>query len=187
MPHTTAPGFLDSATVTTTEQLPGSQPGVTRTRGVCTAHGWTITWVECTPGSVRVSAELPGIVLVVGDDATCDLGSTTVLLGTQGSAIVRAESAPPALLLGSAQRRIVPRAPGVDDPLHLNTVDRLLVLSADALEALPSPFPQQRPWHHDLHGQTSNELLTLLFGELTHGSGAVIVRERAPHHTGYAA
>ncbi|MGL5859505.1 MAG: hypothetical protein ACRC35_14085 [Angustibacter sp.] len=157
----------------------GQAPG-TRTRGTCTAGGWTVTWVQSSSGSVRVTDDIPGLVVVVGDDATSDVLSTTVLLGSGGSAMVRAESAPPALMITGERARTVPRIPGLDDVVRLAGDDRLLVLSADALDALPGLLPQHRPWAEDAGARSPAGLLDHLFRKLAVGSGAVIVPSGRP-------
>jgi hypothetical protein len=150
--------------------------GAHRMRGTCTADGWTVAWVQSHPGAVRVTGVADGLVVVVGDDVTSDLLSTTLMLAPGGGATVRAAASPPGLLVAPAHVRTVPGTPGVDDVVTIADGDRLLVLSADALDGLPDARPQQhRPWAEEVAQHEPEELLDHLFRDLARGSGAVVV------------
>ncbi len=162
-----------------------------RTVGSCTAHGWTVTWIQEYPGSVRVSSGVQGLVLTVGDPSGTDrrvgdrgpVGSyrpvdplsTRVLLSAEGRATVQAAAAPPALLVGTGLARTIPEVPGMEQRAALTTGDRLLVLSADALDGLPVSRPRQhRPWVDQAGVQEPVRFLADLFQDLDRGSGAMV-------------
>jgi hypothetical protein len=149
--------------------------GWQRTRGSCTADGWTVTWVQAKPGAIRVSGGRDGLVVVVGDDVRDVQLSTTLMLSPHGGATVRAASSPPGLLVAPTYTRTVPGIPGIDDVVTMTAGDRLLVLSADALDALPDRRPRQfRPWVEEVSNREPDDLLEHLFRDLTGGSGAVV-------------
>ncbi len=155
--------------------VPQRNPSGTRSSGSCTTDGWTITWIQSSPGSVQVNCGGTGVVVVVGDDERISGLSTSLLLSRTGGALVRAASAPPGLLVSEHYTRTVPGIPGVDDCVTLAPGDRLLVLSADALEALPVTRPRQhRPWVDQVHQQPPAEFLARLFRDVEGGSGAIM-------------
>jgi hypothetical protein len=154
----------------------GIRRGWQRTRGSCTADGWTVTWVQAKPGAVRVTGGRDGLIVVVGDDVSDERLSTKLMLSPQGGATVRAAASPPGLLVAPAYTRTVPGIPGTDDVVTLAAADRLLVLSADALDALPDQRPRQyRPWIEEVSGREPDDLLEHLFRDLSGGSGVVVV------------
>jgi hypothetical protein len=149
-----------------------------RSRGSCTVDGWTVTWVQERPGSVRVTAGPTGVKVVIGDDVHSEAHSTTLLLSSAG-ATVRAASAPPGLLVGQSWARTVPGIPGIDDFVTMSVADRLLVLSADALDALPLSRPREhRPWVDQVSTQEPDVFLEGLFRDLDGGSGAILTHSR---------
>ncbi|MGL5828435.1 MAG: hypothetical protein ACRC0L_02555 [Angustibacter sp.] len=170
---------------------PTADRGHERTVGSCAAHGWLITWIQDYPGSVRVSSGLRGLVVTVGDPGGADrrVGdrgpagryrpvdplSTRILLSAEGRATVQAAAAPPALLVGGGPARTIPEVPGVQQRAELAAGERLLVLSADALDGLPVSRPRQhRPWVDQAGVADPASFLTDLFRDLDGGSGAMI-------------
>jgi hypothetical protein len=159
--------------------------------GTYAASGWTVTWIQENPGSVRISSGQQGLVVVVGDPGPerrqigdrgpvgsyrpLDPLSTRVLLAPDGRATVQGAAAPPALLANATQARTIPDVPGCDEQAVISASERLLVLSADALEGLPVSRPRQhRPWIDQVGVREPAEFLAELFRDLDGGSGAIM-------------
>jgi hypothetical protein len=144
---------------------------------VVRAWGWAVTSCEGPGGVVRVVRGRDGLRIAVGDQSADADHRTRVALSRDGVATVRAAATPPALLVSPRAARTVPAVPGIPERTTLSTADRLLVLSADALDALPESLAsvlQALP--AKVSGRDPADLLTELFADLPSGSGVIVVR-----------
>jgi hypothetical protein len=140
-------------------------------------HGWAVATRSGAPRGVRLLAVPGGLRLEVSDVGTPDR-CTRVDLRADGLATVQASTTPPALLVGSEDARTVPALPGGADSVRLDAGQRLLVLSSDALDALPVSLAavlQSLPAR--FADREPHELLRELTADLDVGSAAIVVRE----------
>lgn len=157
--------------------LPPSGTDVLLEPQVVTAYGWTVTWCQGRGGLVRVVRTGEGLVLTVGDEPHTAERRTRVVLHRDGALTVRAAATPPGLLVTPVSARTIPAVPGVAERTALTPDHRLLVLSADALDAMPQSLVdvlQALPT--EVTGCPPAELLGRLFADLPYGSGAVVIR-----------
>jgi hypothetical protein len=152
---------------------------------VMTGSAWLVATWQGVPGLTQVRQAASGTRLEVGDAAVPGSARTQVLLREDGGVFVRASVTPPALFVTTSTARTVPAVPGVPERVQLDVGDRLLLLSADALDALPESLAQVLA---ELPAQVGSrspvELLRSLFGFPPVGSGAVAMRTRKTFHLG---
>ncbi len=144
---------------------------------VVRAHGWVVATRCGGQGVVHLVETRGGLRLEIGDAATDDR-RTRVDLRPGGAISVYASTTPPALLVGAADARTVPALPGGAEAARLDVGQRLLVLSSDALDALPVSLAavlQSLPAR--LADREPHELLRELTADLDGGSAAIVVRQ----------
>jgi hypothetical protein len=144
---------------------------------VVRAHGWVVASRSSAAGGVRIVHTRGGLRLDVCDASSPDR-STQVDLRADGGVRVYASTTPPALLVGEQDARTVPALPGGAESVQLDVDGRLLVLSSDALDALPvsvAAVLQSLPAR--LAAGEPHELLRDLTADLDAGSAALVVRE----------
>lgn len=140
-------------------------------------HGWAVATRSGAPRGVRLLAVPGGLRLEVADGGTPDR-CTRVDLCDDGHVTVRASTTPPAVLVGPDDVSTLPALPGGADRVRLDAGQRLLVLSSDALDALPVSLAavlQSLPAR--LADREPHELLRELTADLDVGSAAIVVRE----------
>ncbi|HEX3004901.1 MAG TPA: hypothetical protein VHO27_11875 [Angustibacter sp.] len=146
-------------------------------------HGWVVATRCSDVGGVRLVSTRGGLRLDVADAGSPER-STQVDLRADGGVRVYASTTPPALLVGADDARTVPALPGGAESLRLDVGQRLLVLSSDALDALPvsvAAVLQSLPAR--LAAGEPHELLRDLTADLDAGSAALVVRESPVHAT----
>ncbi len=132
---------------------------------------------------MRLVSTRGGLRLDVADAGSPER-STQVDLRADGGVRVYASTTPPALLVDADDARTVPALPGGAESLRLDAGQRLLVLSSDALDALPvsvAAVLQSLPVR--LAAGEPHELLRDLTADLDAGSAALVVRESPVHGT----
>ncbi|KQX61751.1 hypothetical protein [Angustibacter sp. Root456] len=147
------------------------------------AHGWVVATRSSQVGGVRLASPRGGLRLDVADAGSPER-STRVELGADGGVHVAASTTPPALLVDADSARTVPALPGGTESLRLDVGQRLLVLSADALDALPvsvAAVLQSLPAR--LAAGEPQDVLRELTADLDAGSAALVVRESPVHGT----
>lgn len=147
------------------------------------SHGWVVATRSSQAQGVRLVETHGGLRLDVTDAGSPDR-STRVDLRADGGVRVYASTTPPALLVDAADARTVPALPGGAESLRLDAGQRLLVLSSDALDALPvsvAAVLQSLPAR--LAAGEPHELLRDLTADLDAGSAALVVRESPVHGT----
>lgn len=144
---------------------------------VCGA--WTVALSATSGVETRVD-QVGGVMLVSVRDADTSEG-TTVVLHADGTVTVRAGATPPALLVSPTSARTLPAVPGVSETVRFDTAQRLLVLSSDALDALPESLAQVlQALPERVIGREPADLLTQLFADLPGGSGVIVARRPVP-------
>jgi hypothetical protein len=141
---------------------------------------WTVT-SQCTAGGVVLAERgRDGLTIEVGDE-NGDLDNRTVLrLGRDGALSVSAPATPPALLVSPYGARTVPSVPGLTEQTRLDVGERLLVLSADALDAMPASLAAVfQALSAQVTGRDPAELLDELFEALPRGSAVIVARRPA--------
>jgi hypothetical protein len=144
---------------------------------------WTVTTQATAGGVVRVERDRDGLRVWVGDELA-GLGeparSTVLRLSRDGAVQVSASATPPALLVSRDGARTVPAVPGLTEQTRLDVGERLLVLSADALDALPQSLAAIfQALSAQVTGRDPVELLDELFAALPRGSAAIVTRRPA--------
>lgn len=140
------------------------------------AHGWVVATRCARAGGARVRPSPHGLRVEVSDAGSPER-CTEVVLHTDGGVRVTASTTPPALLVDAADARTVPALPGGAETLRLDSGQRLLVLSSDALDALPvsvAAVLQSLPAR--LAAGEPDVLLRDLTADLDAGSAALVVR-----------
>ncbi len=151
---------------------------------VVSSELWTVTGCAGAGGVVAVDRVDGGLQVSVGDESAGRSRRTLVALRPDGSVLVAASSTPPALLVSPGGACTIPSVPGVPERGRLDTDQRLLVLSSDALDALPASLAsvlQALP--AQVTGRDPADLLTELFADLPRGSGVIIARRPATEAT----
>lgn len=178
MPQQSTQQLEDMVALTIPAWLPPTGPELLVEPQVVTAYGWTVTWCQGRGGLVRVVRTGEGLVLTVGDEPHTADRRTRVVLHRDGALTVRAAATPPGLLVSPASARTIPAVPGIPERAALSPEHRLLVLSADALDAMPQSLAavlQELP--AQVMGAAPADLLSRLFADLPGGSGAVVTRD----------
>ncbi|GAB3591773.1 hypothetical protein GCM10027446_10810 [Angustibacter peucedani] len=142
--------------------------------------GWTVTSSSSRPDDVRLDVVDGVLRLTVEDGGGNSRERTTVVLQADGEVTVDAGAMPPALLVSPRSARTLPAVPGVPETVRFDTGQRLLVLSADALDALPESLVhvlQALP--EQVTGREPAVLLGELFADLPGGSGVIVARRPA--------
>ncbi|MGN6610232.1 MAG: hypothetical protein ACTHLJ_00505 [Angustibacter sp.] len=147
------------------------------------AHGWVVVTRSSHVGGARVTSTRGGLCLDVAD-ASSPERSTRVELRSDGGVLVAAATTPPALLVDAGSARTVPALPGGSESLRLDVGQRLLVLSSDALDALPvsvAAVLQSLPAR--LAAGEPQHVLRDLTADLDAGSAALVLRGSPVHGT----
>lgn len=147
------------------------------------AHGWVVATRSSHPGGAQVVRTRGGLGVDVADAGSLER-STRVDLRSDGGVTVAASTTPPALLVDTDSARTVPALPGGTESLRLDVGQRLLVLSSDALDALPMSVAavlQSLPAR--LAAGEPQDVLRDLTADLHAGSAALVVRESPVHRT----
>jgi hypothetical protein len=142
--------------------------------------GWTVASRAGVPGGVRLLRHRGDLRLEVGDGVTPG-ARTCIDLRADGTIRVHASTTPPALLVASDGARPVPTLSGAAEEARLDSGQRLLVLSSDALDALPVSLAavlQSLPAR--LTQAEPDEVLRELSADLDGGSAAIVLRDAAP-------
>ncbi len=160
-------------------QVPAPRAPARRARPrVLSSGGWLVTSSTADGRDVRFDRAGDVLLVEVGDGNT-DAG-TTVVLAADGTITVHAETTPPALLVSATSARTLPAVPGVPETVRFDTGQRLLVLSSDALDALPESLVQVlQALPEQVTGREPADLLTQLFADLPGGSGVIVARRPA--------
>ena len=143
------------------------------------AHGWAVASRAGAHDGVRLVDEGDVLRLTVAD-AGSPQRCTEVELHADGRVRVHATTTPPALLVAGGSVQPLPALPGFAGRARLDEEDRLLVLSSDALDALPvsvAAVLQSLPAR--LADGAPHAVLRELTADLQAGSAAIIVREAA--------
>jgi hypothetical protein len=150
---------------------------ISRPSAVVRRHGWVVATRSGAPHGVRLTEVAGGLCLEVADSSSLER-CTRVDLRADGVVRAYAATTPPALLVAAADVRTVPALPGGAETVRLDVGQRLLVLSSDALDALPVSLAsvlQSLPAR--LADREPDELLRELTADLDVGSAAIVVRE----------
>lgn len=150
------------------------QPRVVRTAG------WTVT--ACSAPGATVTVERSGacLVVTVGDEGAPPSACTRVELGADGTALVHAAATPPAVLVSAEAARTLPELPGLPGRTTVAPDERLLVVSADALDALPESLAAVlRALPSRVSSSDPAQLLAELFADLPRGGGVIVTRGTA--------
>ena len=141
------------------------------------AHGgWQVNHIQPTPGSVRVTSRSEGVTVMIGDGPESQPWCTTVELDPDGRASVQTSASPPCVLMSSREVRMVPDGPEVMGTAQLDVGDRLLVMSAEALGALPEALiAMRRSATRTGNPEGPGDLLKRLLHDLPIGAAAVAV------------
>ena len=141
---------------------------------------WTVT-SQCTAGGVvLVERRRDGLTIEVGDERSDPDHRTVLRLGRDGRLSVSAATTPPALLVAPDGARTVPSVPGLTEQTGLDVGERLLVLSADALDAMPASLAAVfQALSAQVTGRDPVELLDELFAALPRGSAVIVTRRPA--------
>lgn len=152
---------------------------------------WTVLVAEQVLGVADVRTVDDGGQVFVADLPETGTGGTSgnsfasALCGPGGSVQVTTRNAPPALLVTSAGHRAVPDGVAHHETVTLDPGDRLILLSASALEGLPCCLARvlHEPPDRLLRADES-ALLVEVFDQQQSGAGAVVVRSatRNPRH-----
>jgi hypothetical protein len=135
-----------------------------------------VNHIQPTPGSVRVTPRADGVTLVIGDGPESAPWCTTVDLGADGIARVHTSASPPCVLMTPREVRMVPDGPQVTGRARLDVGDRLLVMSAEALGALPEALSAMRSaGTPTADSECPGDLLQTLLHDLPIGAAAVAV------------
>ena len=138
--------------------------------------GWRVDHIQPTPGSVRVRTRPEGVTVVIGDGPDSRPWCTTVQLDADGTASVRTSASPPCVLLTPRDVRVVPDGPENRGSVQLDAGDRLLVMSAEALGALPEALSAMRTAaRQPVDTDHPEDLLKCLLQDLPTGAAAVVV------------
>ena len=143
------------------------------------SQGWAVASRCESEHGVRLVRLGSGLRLLVAD-AGSPQRCTQVDLHADGAVRVHATTTPPALLVSGADARPLPALPGFAQRARLDSGQRLLVLSSDALDALPvsvAAVLQSLPSR--LAGGEPQEVLRALTADLDVGSAVIVVREDA--------
>jgi len=142
--------------------------------------GWTVT--ACSAPGAVVSVERDGecLIVTVGDETGPASAHTRVELGPDGTALVHAAATPPAVLVSADAARTLPELPGVPERTTVAPDERLLVVSADALDALPESLAAVlRALPSRVSASDPAQLLAELFADLPRGGGVIVTRGTA--------
>ncbi|WP_426564489.1 hypothetical protein ACPPVT_00650 [Angustibacter sp. McL0619] len=141
---------------------------------------WTVTCQSTADGVVQVDRTRDGMRIAVGDRRSEPEQSTVLRLARDGSLTVSAAATPPALLVSPDGARTVPAVPGLTEQTRLDVGERLLVLSADALDAMPASLAAVfQALSAQVTGRDPVELLDELFAALPRGSAVIVTRRPA--------
>jgi hypothetical protein len=138
--------------------------------------GWRVDSIQPTAGSIRVTPHRGGLTVVIGDGPQSRPWCTTVELHADGTASVHRSASPPCVLLTARDVGIVPKGPESRGRARLEVGDRLLMMSAEALGALPNTLSAMRRSATSLDTERPGELLERLLHDLPSGAAAVAVR-----------
>lgn len=139
--------------------------------------GWRVDHIQPTPGSVHVRTRPEGVTIVIGDGPDSRPWCTRVQLDADGTASVRTSASPPCVLLTPRDVRVVPDGPENRGRAQLDVGDRLLVMSAEALGALPEALGAMRTAAKPLvDTDAAEDLLKSLLEDLPTGAAVVVVR-----------
>ena len=138
---------------------------------------WQVHHLQPTPDSVRVTPGSEGLTVVIGDGPESQPWCTTVLLAADGSVSVQTAASPPGVLMTSREVRMVPGGPGGVGRARLDVGDRLLIMSAEALGALPEALgAMRRSTTPTVNTASPGDLLRRLLHDLPIGAAAIAVR-----------
>jgi hypothetical protein len=141
---------------------------------------WTVTCQSTAGGVVLVDRRADGLRISVGDERSEPDQRTVLRLGRDGAVTVSAATTPPALLVSPDGARTVPAVPGLTEQTRLDVGERLLVLSADALDAMPASLAAVfQALSAQVTGRDPVELLDELFAALPQGSAVIVTRRPA--------
>ncbi len=153
--------------------------------GVVRSHdgpgGWQVTVIECPNGLANVESRRGVTQVFVADLPVAGMNDPNRFAAAactpEGDALVVARQAPLPLLVTPEGQRAAPAHPDRDELLHLAEGDRLVILSASALEAMASSVRTLlRGPTEFLLKRDPIELLTDLVDGAGAGSGAIICR-----------
>lgn len=156
--------------------------------GVVRTHngpgGWQVTVVECPNGLANVETRRGVTQVFVADLPVAGVDDPNRFAAAactpEGDALVVARQAPLPLLVTPDGQRATPANPDRDELLHLGEGDRLLILSAAAIEAMPTSVGRLLRGATDVLLKADPvELLTDLVDGVGAGSGAIICRHSA--------
>ncbi len=143
----------------------------------CVHGGWQITHLQPTPGSVSLAPRPDGLTVTIGDGPGSAPWCTTVELDLDGRVSAHTCASPPCVLLTPREVRIVPDGPESVGTVVLDVGDRLLMMSADALGALPEALStMRRSATPTLDADRPGDLLQRLLHDLPIGAAAVATR-----------
>lgn len=144
---------------------------------------WSVAAVRRGSTVAHVVRHLDSLEVRVGDGVVGSQGrqpsAAFASLHDDGSLMVETEAAPPALWLQAGGTWLLPSGADTPDP-RLRARDRLLILSAGALEAEPSGLVDLLAMPaHSVLSVPPHELLTLVLPDDGPGAAAVIWRSAA--------
>jgi hypothetical protein len=145
----------------------------------CVHGGWQVASIQPTPGSVRVTPRPDGVTVTIGDGPGSAPWCTTVELDVDGRVSAHTCASPPCVLLTPQAVRILPEGPESVGTVDLDVGDRLLLMSAEALGALPEALStMRRSGTPNLDADGPGDLLRRLLHDLPIGAAAVATRSR---------
>lgn len=148
------------------------------------SQGWAVASRSESAKGVRLTRLSSGLRLLVADAGSAHR-CTQVDLHADGTVRVHATTTPPALLVSGTDARPLPALPGFAQRARLDSGQRLLVLSSDALDALPvsvAAVLQSLPSR--LARGEPQEVLRALTADLDAGSAVIVAREGGAHAPG---
>ena len=154
-------------------------------RGAVRTHdgpgGWRVTLAECPNGIANVSTSHGVTRVFVADlpdvDSTDPSCFGAAACTPEGEALVLSRQAPPALIISQHGHRRAPSLPGLDELVHLEGDEVILLFSAAVFEEMPQRLARVLHGHpEDLLTSDPGTFLIDIFEETGSGAGAMITR-----------
>lgn len=162
-------------------------------RGAIRSHdgpgGWRVTLVECPNGIANVSTSRGVTRVFVADLPELDAPERGCFAAAactpEGDALVLSRQAPPALVISQHGHRRAPEIPGLDELVHPEDEEVILLFSAAVFEEMPQRLARVLHGHpEDLLTTDPGTFLLDIFEETGSGAGAMITRANSTHPDG---